>query len=101
MLLMLYDGLPKKGYNIIYTVKAFTFASLYFRLFATPEIFAGLNFRKIFASSKPSFEYFECSPGSNFRLLKPLAKMAKIKHDEKIHFCSIQVHIIATIDIKI
>ena len=44
-LLLLYDGLPMKGYNIIYTVKAFIFAGLYFRLFATPDTFASLNFR--------------------------------------------------------
>ena len=61
------------------TVKAFIFASLYFRLFAAPDIFAGLNFRQFFASSKPSFELFNCSPGPNFHLLKTLAKMTKIK----------------------
>ena len=55
------------------------FAGLYFRLFAAPDKFTGLNFRLIFASSKPSFEYFDYSPGSNFRLLEPWAKMAKKK----------------------
>ena len=42
-LLMLYDGVLTKGYNIMYTVKAFIFVGLYFRLFAAPNIFAGLN----------------------------------------------------------
>ena len=46
-LLMLYDGLPMKGYNIIYTVRAFIFAGFYFHLFAAPNIFADLNFRQL------------------------------------------------------
>ena len=55
----------------------------YFRLYPAPEIFAGLNFRLIFASFKSGFEFFNYSPGSIFRLLKPLAKMAKIKAGQK------------------
>ena len=61
------------------TIKVFIFVGLHFRLFAAPDIFATLNFHQIFASFKPSFEFFDYSPGSNLCLLKPLAKMAKIK----------------------
>ena len=75
-----------KGYNIIlYTVNASIYVSLYFRLFAASNIFADLNFHKIFVSSKPIFEYFDSSPSLNFRLLKPLAKIAKMKAKRKNH----------------
>ena len=65
------------------TVKAFIFAGLYFHLFAAPDLIASLNFCQIFTSSKPSLEFFDCSPSSNFHLLKPLAKMVKIKTGQK------------------
>ena len=91
-----------KGYNIICTVKAFISTGLYFHFFAAPEKFAGLTFRQIFASSKPSFEYFDCLPCLHFHLFKPLAKIAKIKARRKnplLYYISL--HIIATIEIKI
>ena len=75
-----YNTICHRYYSMNHTTtKAFIFTGLHFRLFAAPDIFASLNFHQIFASFKPNYEFFDCSPVSIFCLLKPLVKMAKIK----------------------